>query len=321
MNNLVVSHDMTAMSSTDAVDWLTASDGHRIPLRHWPIAEPRAVFHISHGMAEHSGCYADIAAILNAEGYAVVAHDHRCHGLAVGSGGLGNTSLLQHWPGLCDDMVVVNDHIRGLYPELPLVLLGHSMGSFISQHFVQRHSDRVNLLLLEGSAYQPTWFTRVARLLPRFECWRQGDLGRSPLIDALSFGGYATKFKPARTAFDWLSRDAAFVDRYVADPLCGFQLCNAYWRDFLDGLNALYQPAAMARIRSDLPVYLFAGDHDPVGHNGRAVRRLARSYQEDVGSRDVTLRLYPEARHDILHESNRDEILRDLLGWAHRHLP
>ena len=127
--------------------------------------------------------------------------------------------------------------------------------------------------------------------------------------------------KKPRTDFDWLSRDTAFVDRYVADPLCGYQLSNGFWRDFIRGLHALYQDAAMRRIRSDLPVYLFAGDRDPAGHNGRSMARLARVYREVVGSRDVTLRLYPEARHDILHETNRDEVLADLLGWVGRHLP
>lgn len=321
MNNLVASHAIDAMTSADSLEWLACTDGHRIPLRHWQIAEPRAVIHISHGMAEHSGCYTDIAAILNAEGFSVLAQDHRCHGLAVSTGALGNTSLTQHWAGICADMEVVNAEIRRRYPELPIILLGHSMGSFISQTFAQRHPDRINLLLLEGSAFQAPWFTRMAGLLARFEVWRQGELGRSALIHALSFGGFNKAIKQARTDFDWISRDEAFVDRYVADPLCGFQLCNGYWRDFLQGLNTIYQDASLRRIRADLPVYLFAGSRDPAGHNGSGMEKLARVYREVVGSRDVALRLYPDARHDILHETNRDEVLADLLGWVKRHLP
>lgn len=321
MNNLVTSHAMDAMTSADSIEWLPTPDGHRIPFRHWPVAEPRAVFHIVHGMAEHSGCYADVAALLNRAGFAVIAQDHRCHGMAVSRGALGNTSLTQHWAGLCTDMEVMNEEIRRRHPDLPIVLLGHSMGSFISQTFAQRHSDRFNLLLIEGSSYQAPWFTWLAGVMVRFENWRQGELGRSPLIHALSFGGFNKSVKKARTAFDWLSRDASFVDRYVNDPLCGFQLCNGYWRGFLKGLNGLYRDDAMQRIRSDLPVYLFAGDRDPAGHNGRGMEKLAQVYREVVGSRDVTLRLYPEARHDILHETNRDEVLTDLLGWVNRHLP
>lgn len=321
MNNLVTSHAMSAMTSSDSLEWLACPDGHRIPFRHWPVAAPRAVIHIAHGMAEHSGCYADVAALFNQAGYAVLAHDHRCHGQAVSAGALGNTSLSQHWAGLCDDMELVNAEVTRRHPDLPVILLGHSMGSFVAQAFAQRHADRINLLLIEGSSFQAPWFTWLAGLLVRLEVWRQGELGRSPLVHALSFGGFNKAYKNPRTDFDWLSRDEGFVDRYLADPLCGFQMCNGYWRDFLHGLNALYCDDAMRRIRSDLPVYLFAGERDPAGHNGRGMERLAQAYREMVGSSDITLRLYPEARHDILHETNRDEVLTDLLGWINRHLP
>lgn len=324
MNNLAMSHAMPSPNSSDSPDsleWLSAADGHRIPYRHWPVASPRAVIHLVHGMAEHSGCYADVAPLFNAEGFAVIAHDHRCHGHSVSPGALGNSSLQQNWAGVCADMAVVNAEVRCLYPDAPLILLGHSMGSFVSQYFAQQHPDRLNLLLLEGSSYEAPWFTRAAGRLIAFETWRQGDLGRSRLVHALSFGSFNKAFKNPRTEFDWLSRDDAFVDRYVADPRCGFQLSNAYWRDFLQGLNRLYQPWAMQRIRPDLPVYLFAGRRDPVGHNGRGVEKLAQAYRRIVGSRDVTLRLYPDARHDLLHETNRDEVLTDLLGWLKRHLP
>lgn len=319
MNNLVASHVMNVATAEPVIEWLVASDGHRIPLRHWPVANARAVIHISHGMAEHSGCYADIAALFNAAGYAVLAHDHRCHGLATKTP--GDVGPQQHWTGACHDMAVVNAEIHHRYPELPIILLGHSMGSFIAQYFAQHYPGQINLLMLEGSSFEAPWFTSIAGLIGRFESWRQGVNGRSPIIHALSFGGFNKVFKNPRTAFDWLSRDEAFVDRYVADPLCGFQMSNGYWGDFVKGLTALYQPQAMKKIRADLPVYLFSGDCDPVGHNGRGVEQLARAYRDVTGSHDVTLRLYPEARHDILHESNRDEVMTDLLGWIKKHLP
>lgn len=317
MNNLVTGHAMNV--ADQSVEWLSASDGHRIPLRHWPVASPRAVVQISHGMAEHSGCYEDIAALFNAEGYAVMAHDHRCHGLATGA--LGDVGPQQHWSGACHDLALVNAEAHQRYPELPVILLGHSMGAFMSQHFAQNYPGQINLLLLEGAALEPRWLTAIGGLIGRFESWRQGVNGRSPVIHALTFGGFNKVFKQPRTDFDWLSRDEGFVDRYVADPLCGFQTSNGYWSDFVRSLTALYQPEAMKKIRSDLPVYIFSGDRDPVGHNGRAVERLAQAYRSITGSSDVTLRLYPGARHDILHESNRDEVMTDLLGWIKRHLP
>lgn len=322
MNNLVMGHAMNVAvidSADTTLEWLSANDGHRIPLRYWPVAKPKAAIQISHGMAEHSGCYGDIAARLNAQGFSVFAHDHRCHGLATQA--LGDVSPLQHWNGACHDLALVNAEVHQRYPELPVILIGHSMGAFMAQHFAQHYPDQINLLLLEGACFEPRWLTTLGRLIGRFESWRQGPNGRSPAIHALTFGGFNKVFKNPRTDFDWLSRDEGFVDRYVSDPLCGFQTSNAYWSDFVTCLSGLYTPRAMKRIRSDLPLYIFSGDRDPVGHNGRGVERLARAYREIAGCRDVTLRLYPEARHDILHESNQDEVLTDLLGWIKRHLP
>jgi alpha-beta hydrolase superfamily lysophospholipase len=317
MNNVALSH--APIYSSPVEEWLTANDGHRIPLRYWPSENPRAVVHIVHGMAEHSGCYDDVARTLNTAGFSVLAHDHRCHGRSVALADLGNSSHLQHWAGVCHDMAVVNAELHRRYPGLPLIVLAHSMGSFVAQDFAQHYPDQLNALLLEGSNYEAPWFTSVASWLASLEIWRQGENGRSPLIHALSFGAFNKAFRQPRTAFDWVSREARFVDRYVADPMCGFQLSNGYWRDFLKGLSRLYRPTSIRRMRSDLPVYLFAGDKDPVGHMGKGVEKLAQALTA-AGLHDVTLRLYPDARHDLLHETNRDEVMQDLLNWLKRHL-
>ncbi len=317
MNNLAMSHAPEFPLPVE--DWLTANDGHRIPLRHWPVAQPRAVVQIVHGMSEHSGCYDDVARQLNAAGLSVLAHDHRCHGKSVSLAELGDSSRLQHWAGVCHDMALVNAEVHRRHPGLPLILLGHSMGSFVAQDFAQHYPDQLNVLLLEGSNFEAPWFTTAASWLAGFEIWRQGENGRSPLIHALSFGAFNKTIRSPRTAFDWVTREARFVDRYIADPMCGFQLSNGYWRDFLKGLSKLYRPASLQRMRSDLPVYLFAGDKDPVGHMGKGVQKLA-SAMKTAGLHDVTLRLYPDARHDLLHETNQEEVLQDLLNWLKRHL-
>ncbi len=293
---------------------LAAADGHQIPLRHWAHPAPRAVIQISHGMAEHSGCYEDVAAQLLAAGYAVLAHDHRAHGLATAQAELGNVRPLQHWSGIIADMAVVNQHAHELYPGLPLYLLGHSMGSFISLRFAELQPQAISALLLEGSNFEAPWFCRIARVLARLECWRQGEDGRSPVIHSLTFGGFNRTVKNPRTAFDWVSRHPGFVDRYVADPLCGFQCSNAYWRDFLGGLAELYGQPALRGIRADLPIYLFAGEKDPVGKMGRGVQALHRALTK-AGAQNATLTLYPEARHDLLHETNAPAVMADLLAW------
>lgn len=291
---------------------LTTEDGHGIPVHHWRPAHPKAVVHIAHGMSEHSGGYHDVAERLVAEGYAVFAHDHRCHGEAIALQCLGQAHK-GDWLRIVADMAVVNAAIRQRHPGLPIALLGHSMGSFISQAYCQTAPDDVDALLMEGSNYAAPWFLRLAQVIARVECWRQGDNGTSPVMDALSFGGFNKKFRPTRTDFDWLSRDAKFVDRYIADPLCGFQVSNRYWVEFLGGLAKASAPRNLRKMRRGMPVYLFAGDRDPVGGMGKGVKLLARKLKQ--AGLSPTLHLYPEARHDILHETNRDEILRDLLLW------
>lgn len=313
-DNVIPLRPATAALTPAGIEFLTASDGHRIPVRHWPVANPLAVVHISHGMAEHSGCYADVAPRLNAAGYAVVAHDHRCHGHSTPEASLGNVDELQHWDAICADVLRVNTHIRGLYPNTRIALLGHSMGSFVSLDFVETHSNRIDALLLEGSNYEAPWFCSAARLIAVVESWRQGVQGRSPVIHALSFGGFNSKFKNPRTAYDWVSRDTAFVDRYAADPMCGFQCSNGYWKGFLGGLARIYTPGNMRGIRKNLPIYLFAGSQDQVGKCGRGVEAL-RKQLEKTGNPLVQKRIYQDARHDILHETNRDEVIADMLTW------
>lgn len=301
------------------LSFLTADDGHRIPIRHWPVTRPRGVLHIAHGMSEHSGLYADAAEYFTRAGYAVVAHDHRCHGLSVPIEALGNVSSTQHWEAVCADMRLINRHVRTLYPNVPLILLGHSMGSFISLSYVERHSQTIDALVLQGTNYEPPWFTWLAHWFAAFECWRQGVNARSAIIHFLTFGKFARAFKPAKSPYDWLSRDAGFVQRYLSDPRCGVTCSNGYWRDLLVGLSRAQRMRNLRKIRKDLPIYSFAGDKDPVGKDGVTVATLDDKLEE-AGLIDVSLKIYEGARHDLFHETNRDEVLGDLLAWMDKTL-
>lgn len=294
--------------------YIPTPDGHKIPVRHWPIEQPRAIIHIVHGMAEHSGNYDDVAAFLNQYGFAVLAHDHRCHGLSIPATLLGNVDKTQHWTGILQDMPLIHNWISATYQQVPVIILAHSMGSFVSQWFIQHFPNRVKALALSGSDFLPPWYVRASSRMAWLEMCRQGANGRSNLIHGLGFGKFNKQFAPNRTEFDWLSRDAKFVNKYVADPLCGFRMANRYWRDFLLTLAEIYTPANMKKIPENFPLYIFSGAQDPVGHMSKGVKKLAKAHTQ-ITKADVTLKLYPEGRHDILHETNASEVRYDLLAW------
>lgn len=298
--------------SSPDIQWYSDA-GRRVAYRQWLVPSPKLLVHIVHGMSEHSGCYDDVARLLNAAGFSVYAHDHCCHGQNVPIDELGVVSDSQNWGYILKDMLSLNTLMREASPETPLAILGHSMGSFITQRFAQEYPERADFLLLEGSSFEPRWLTLAARWIAAFECARQGAKGQSPLIHALTFGGFNRTIKNPRTAFDWVSRETAFVDAYVNDPRCGMQVSNAFWRDMFRFLNTLYSQQSLQQFRPDIPVYLFAGDQDPVGHKGKGVEKLAAWLRAHLSN--VTVKLYPQARHDVLHELNQSEVIADLIAW------
>ncbi len=274
----------------------------------------RGVVHIAHGMGEHGARYARLAEVLTGAGLAVYANDHRGHGRTAEEADLGFFTDSDGWRVVCDDLRDHIDRERAAHPGVPLLLMGHSMGSFMVQQSMVDHAEVIDAVILSGTNGRPPLIARLGRLVARMERLRQGARGKSPILDALSFQDFNKKFRPNRTGFDWLSRDEAEVDRYIADPRCGFRCTNQLWIDLLDALDVFTTPAFQARMPPALPVYLFAGSRDPVGDNGRSVTALAEALAA-AGLTDVTLKLYPEGRHESLNEINREEVTADLLAW------
>jgi alpha-beta hydrolase superfamily lysophospholipase len=194
------------------------------------------------------------------------------------------------------------------------VFLGHSLGSFLGQEFVAEHSDALAGAIYSGSSGKPPPIATLARLIARAERLRLGKRGKSQLIGQMWFGAYNRPFAPARTAFDWLSRDEKEVDAYIADPYCGFPFTNQLAIDVLDALPGLLAPERLARIRKDLPIYIFSGERDPVGAN---IKGLIDALKR-AGFTQVTARIYPDARHETLNETTREEVTRDLIAWLDR---
>ncbi|UUQ63496.1 lysophospholipase [Pseudomonas fuscovaginae UPB0736] len=299
--------------------WLTASDHSRLYVNRWlPQGEPVAVIMLSHGMAEHSGRYARLAGALCAAGYGLYAPDQRGHGKSAEQAVLGHYADQDGWSAVVSDLASLDQYIGEQHPGKPIILLGHSMGSYIAQAYLLHHSASLQGAILSGSNFQPVALYRAARAIARFERWRQGPTGRSALIDWLSFGAFNKAFKPNRTAFDWLSRDPEEVDKYIADPLCGFRCTNQMWIDMLGGLQQISKPGNLAQIDPGLPLLVIGGEHDPVSE-GKRLKDLADALR-NAGSQNLQLSVYPQARHELFNETNRDEVTHDVLQWLEQTL-
>jgi len=294
--------------------WLTANDHSQLFVNQWlPEGTLKAVILVSHGMAEHSARYARLAEQLCNQGYGVYALDQRGHGQTATNGVLGHYADADGWCKVVGDLASLNQHIGQQHPGVPIVLLGHSMGSYIAQAYLLHHSASLHGAVLSGSNFQPVALYRAARLIARFERWRQGPTGRSALLEWLSFGSFNKAFKPNRTAFDWLSRDPDEVDKYVHDPLCGFRCSNQLWIDMLGGLQQISKASNLAQIDPGLPLLVIGGECDPVSE-GKRLTSLAEALRR-AGSQGLELKIYPQARHELFNESNRDEVTADLLTW------
>ncbi|MFZ5351989.1 MAG: alpha/beta hydrolase [Bacillota bacterium] len=280
---------------------------------------PKAAIQIAHGMAETAARYERLADYLTSHGYIVYANDHRGHGRTAKSldnvGYLGKDGF--NWA--VKDMHQLNGIIRKENTELPVILIGHSMGSFMSQQYITLYGESLDALILSGTNGAFGFDVSAGILLARLEIALKGDKHRSKLLDKMSFGKFNNPFKPARTQFDWLSRDCQEVDKYIDNPYCGSVFSAGYFYDLARALKKLHLPDAMSKIPKELPIYIFSGDMDPVGNYGKGPKRLYNMYKE-LNIKNVTLKLYKNGRHEMLNETNRDEVMKDILDWLNNNV-
>ena len=274
-----------------------AKDGLEIVSYRWdPASQPRGAVQLTHGMGEHVLRYSALAGALAKGGLVVYGQDHRGHGATARSadelGQLGPDG----WTRLVEDIDLLVSRVRDEQPGLPLVLLGHSMGSFAVQQYLLDHNDRVDAVVLTGT-------TALDLLEPALDLDKPIDLA-----------AFNAAFEPARTEFDWLSRDEEIVDAYIADPRCGFGIDTDAAKDMFAGARRMAEPGQVGAVRPDLPLYIAAGELDPVNANLALLNVLVDRYRA-AGLTDVTVRTYPGARHEILNETNRDEVVAGILDW------
>ena len=270
------------------------------------------IVQIAHGLTEHSARYARLAAALNAAGYAVYANDHRGHGPKAAAADLGHFADEGGWDKVVGDLWTLNRLIADEQPGVPIVFLGHSLGSFLGRGFIARHSDALAGAALSGSSGKPPAIATLGRLIARAERLRLGKRGKSDPIFQMWFGDFNKPFKPARTAFDWLSRDEKEVDAYVADPLCGFPFTTQLAIDVLDALPSRHEPARASR-RSARTCRSTSSPASAI--RSAPTSRASSRDLKAAGFTRLTTRIYPGARHETLNETNRDEVTRDLIAW------
>jgi alpha-beta hydrolase superfamily lysophospholipase len=290
------------------------ADGIEISYRRWlPEGDAHAIVQIAHGASEHSLRYERFAKFLAAHGYAVYANDHRGHGETAKVTGVGVAGP-HGWDGMVDDLRELGAVARADLGELPLVVFGHSMGSFLAQLFAQRYGDELAGLVLSGSSGGMTAIQDTIAVLEAMAAAPGGAEAPAPI-----FGPLNASFEPARTPFDWLSRDEAEVDAYVADPMCGDDapLTIGFVLDMVRKGAETWSPDAEGRIPKSLPVLMITGERDPVSEDGKTVRELEARYRAN-GMTDVTALYYADARHELLNETNRDEVQADVLAWLDR---
>lgn len=297
-----------------------SSDGvHQIHAAEWTpdITEPRGVVQLVHGISEYILRYAPFAEYLTRYGFIVVGDDHLGHGkTASGPEEYGFIAEQDGWTRMADDVRALRVLTGEKYPGLPYFLLGHSMGSFLARTYLIRWPGTLTGAILSGTGQEPAPTVALGKFLTGIGNPRKVN----KLVNSLSLGAYNKKFAPNRTSADWISRDEQIVDAYVADPLCSFVPTAGMNHDMMGGLQFIAGKENLSRMDKDTPVYFFSGDKDPVGGMGEGVRKVCGFFR-DAGVKDVTMKLYPGGRHEMLNETNRDEVYADVLSWLEKHLP
>lgn len=279
-----------------------------------PEGQPKAVLQIIHGIAEHVMRYSDFAEFLNQNGILVVAEDHMGHGQSVGNQGIQGY-FHGGWFAAVEDSYHLMQRTREEYPEIPYILFGHSMGSFMTRTILEKYPDSgIDGAIICGTGWQPYMLLNSAKLVTKGFCQSIGEQTPSKKLQEILFGGFNHKVEHQRTEFDWLSRDDRIVDEYIRDSQCGFVVTAGLFRDLLAGMSYVQDKNNLKFMRKDLPVLFIAGGDDPVGAYGKGVQKSAEAFRT-CGMQHVGVKLYPLCRHEILNEINREEIYDDVLEW------
>ncbi len=294
-----------------------ASDGIELFCIKWveEARQPRMILQISHGMAEHIHRYAAFAQMLVKEGIFVYGNDHRGHGYtAKEKEDRGYFAAENGFEKVVEDLHLVTQQIEKEYPGTPVVLFGHSMGSFLARRYAQLYGKKLHGMILSGTGDNAVPLLKTGKLLARLEMKTKGRKTPSLLLNSLAFGNFNKPFRPSRTAFDWLTRDETEVDNYIADPLCGGIFTSEFFYDLFTGSEMIQKAENIAQVPKDLPILFISGDKDPVGGHTKGVLHAYEAFRA-AGVHDVSYIFYKDGRHEMLHEINREDVYSNIVKW------
>lgn len=284
-----------------------------------PHGQPKALLQISHGMCEYIGRYHWFMERLCKEGFVVFGSDHIGHGASSPEENYGFFGEQNGYLHLVEDLHTMTQQVKEQYPQLPLFLFGHSMGSFVARLYTQRYGNELQGAIYCGSS-GPNPLASMGIFAANMGIKLKGEKWRSSLLNNMAFGSYNSKYKPQRTTHDWLTRDEAVVDRYLQDPKCTFLFTAAGFRDLFTMVSCCNSQEWYSALPKQLPILLISGDMDPVGDYGKGIKTVKEQLLKQ-GLRDVSMILYPQARHELLNEINKEEVFADLLRWLQEHEP
>ena len=285
-----------------------------------PDSSPRAIVQIAHGIAEHIERYDDFMGFLASNGFLAVGNDHLGHGKSITKPEeQGIFAQKDGWSYVVRDMVQLHDKMHEEYPDLPYVMFGHSMGSFLTRTYLIDYPDKYDLAIISGTGHQGKLLVTSGLLMANILTSAKGADAPGDALNNIAFGSYCNKIDSPRTEFDWLSRNPAQVDKYVADPLCGFVAKVSLYRDMMTGVKYITSAKNIAKMNKDKPVYFMSGAADPVGDYSVGVERAYKAFCA-AGLKDVFMRLYPDGRHEMLNETNNAAVYQDILTWLNEKL-
>ena len=280
-----------------------------------PDAEPRAIVQIIHGIAEYIGRYDEFMSFLADNGIIAVGTDHLGHGKSIEcEEQTGFFAYDNGWDYVVRDEEVLRLAMHENYPELPIIVFGHSMGSFMTRTLLIRYPDAFNAAIISGTGNQGAALVNGGLFMGNLVTGLRGAHHYSKFLNNLAFGNYNKIYDNPKTEYDWLSRDEANVQKYIDDPLCGFIPSCSLFRDMMTGVKFITNKKNLTAMNKDMPVYFMSGDMDPVGECGKGVQKAYNNFLE-AGMKDVSIKLYPGGRHEMLNEINKDEVYADILAW------